>query len=200
MSNEIEQSDYSEPITKPEEDHDYSEPATKHGEDRRKHSLADTAGARSHNYSNVNGALKVSQSDHSQLGLEDREYSEIDGAHKYSKLNDARSRGYSQLDRSVTVTTEPQGRGFPYEMPTSPTSNSTEQEDTHPTLSSEADDMGYSKLHVFEDSLSSSKVARQGPNTSVRANVEDELEDNFAYESWRLRLDTNLSMEEFLNL
>lgn len=126
------------------------------------HSPVDAGQDSKHNYSTLNGALiepHLEQSQgHSHAGNIYSEYSHINDEHKYSKLSDPNSKGYSQLDVRHTHTTAPalvaephtEGQAFPYEVPFSPSANSTGEEDNaYSTLEPpEIGDAGYSKLHV----------------------------------------------------
>ena len=99
-------------------------------------------------------------------------YSQIADEHKYSKLSEVNSKGYSQLD--VGAVTEQEGLSssvLPYEIPVSPTSNDADASDhqveveshAYSTVSGEVCDTGYSKLHVFgneEDCHSPMKSAQ----------------------------------------
>ena len=101
------------------------------------HLPAATAGgeARPHNYAKLNGPLVESHLDPGQL---ETEYSHIDEAHKYAKLSEANSKGYSQLETRHATGVPPrsnsasqEGQDFPYEVPFSPTSNSFEAARNH---------------------------------------------------------------------
>lgn len=162
-----------------------------------------------HNYSQLNGSLLEPNSDCSQGNSEegDGEYSQINDAHKYSKLSKAaHSNGYSQLDkRHMQVNTpttdvakvcgDPGEQEFPYSMPSSPVpSGCADQEGGRSSLSHSTtgeDYTGYSKLHVFQESQKMNKPTWQEGKQNERsrdqnANIQDELEDNLAYESWHV--------------
>lgn len=88
-------------------------------------------------------------------------YAQIDDAHKYSKLSETNSKGYSQLDaRGPLVASnqqQPQEEvAQPYEVPTSPLSNSTDadEDNAYSTVAAETGDTGYSKLRMFESNQS----------------------------------------------
>lgn len=152
-------------------------------------------------YSKLNGVqvdpiLDQSQS-YSEVG--GGNYSHIDEAHKYSKLSDMNSKGYSQLDKCGSQATSceqqrlPEEPAQPYEIPFSPTSNSADPEEelrnhAYSTVAAETDSTGYSKLHVFEGSQGDKKISIQPKVAAAdlgatRAGEDAELVDNNAYES-----------------
>lgn len=197
--------------------HAYSKPATPSSNYDRTANTFDSLGSPSlpvtqtNDYSKLNGVQAGSTLDHSQAYSEvgGGEYSQIDDSHKYSKLSDMNSKGYSQLDMSVSQATssierpqvtssieKPQEEvAQPYEEPLSPPTNCTDPEEdvrNHPysTVAAEADSTGYSKLHVFEGceggvrivtSTQPSADAAEGRVSSTEAPRESMIENN-AYE------------------
>ena len=147
--------------------HAYSKPTTPLSNYDRTANSFDALGSsslpssRTNEYSTLNGihaepVLDPSQSHSGAAG--DGQYSQIDDKHKYSKLSDKNSKGYSQLDMGGShpsdqqqSTPEEEIVALPYEVPFSPTSDPDEEARSHAystMASADAESTGYSKLHV----------------------------------------------------
>lgn len=187
--------------------HAYSKPTTPLSNYDRTMNSFDALGSSSlpasqtNDYSKLNGTQTYAVLDQSQNlhsgDADGAHYSQIDDAHKYSKLSEMNSKGYSQLDACGPSSFEQQQTSEelvqPYEVPLSPASNHTDPDEdsrtnhAYSTVAADMDSMGYSKLHVFEDSQGKKKqlcvVADSEGNSRDQGAAIDEVVDNNAHKS-----------------
>jgi hypothetical protein len=174
--------------------HSYSKPTTPLSNyDRTANSFDALAvpASQTNEYSTLNDVHADSVLGRSQNSLEatgSGHYSQIDDSHKYSKLSETNSKGYSQLDLCGSLSPEQldqelprenqiESAAQPYEVPFSPVSDQEEEQRNHSyctVATAETGSTGYSKLHVFEGEQGNTRTVAnpstsEGPSNGISA-------------------------------